>query len=335
MTTRLLTIISGQPLPNYIAINEIRPDVVHCIYTPQHGGMKKRFEDLKEVVQRNIPDVRFEAHPIDNAYDSKGVWDLTVNLLTQHNNEDDDWMLNRSAGTEQMRGPLVAAFDNFYDDTLRGFFVETDHHRISQMDENWTPTYHPFLHDIGIQDYFALHGQTVTIGGTPDNNFEQRLLSELQKLDFSEVMPDCKWMAKSEILAQYDTLATYKYQLFTFEVKQIENATTTDLLDKFKDSEFVYDAKTRNFVHKDKNKVLVHDIEKLAYTRAIFGGPRGKAYWLMNGSFQPSASIQERMKRLNINSLIGGYTVAKELIKDPNKYGLPPLKRKTSKSQPI
>ena len=127
MTTRLLTIISGQPLPNYIAINEIRPDVVHCIYTPQHGGMKKRFEDLKEVVQRNIPDVRFEAHPIDNAYDSKGVWDLTVNLLTQHNNEDDDWMLNRSAGTEQMRGPLVAAFDNFYDDTLRGFFVETDH----------------------------------------------------------------------------------------------------------------------------------------------------------------------------------------------------------------
>ena len=328
MTTRLLTIISGAPLPNYIAINEIRPEVVHCIYTPKQGGMKKRMQDLQDVVQRNIPNVRFEEHPIDNAYDSKAVWDVTVDLLKLHNKVDDDWMLNRSAGTEQMRGPLVAAFDAFYDDTLRGFFVETDKNRISQMDENWSPTYHPFIHDIGVKDYFALHGQTITLGGAPDNNFEQRLLSELQKLDFFEVMPDCKWIANQETLAQYDTLGIYKYKLYTFEVKQIENVTTTALLDEFKDSDFVYDTKTRNIVYKDKNKVLVHDIEKLAYTRSIFGGPTGKAYWLMNGSFRPSLSIQERMKRLQIQSLIGGYTVAKELVKDPEKYSLPPLKPK-------
>ena len=331
MTTRMLTIISGAPLPNYIAINELVPDVVHCLYTPNHGGMKEKLKNLQTVVKRNLPDIRFEEHAIDNQYDSRGVYKTTVELLQKYQGQDEDWILNRSAGTEQMRSPLVAAFDAEYHDAMRGFFVETDANRISQIDENWDATHHPFTQDIRIEDYFALHGQKVKVDGTAQSSFEQRLLSEMQRLDFFDVRANCRWLGNNEPLAEYDALGIYKYKLFTFEVKQMEKTKTEDLVDEFRNSDFVYDKRTKEIKHKDKNKILVHDIEKLAYTRSIFGGPTGKAYWLMNGNFEPSDAIKERMRRLNIEYRIGGYTVAKQLADAPDKYGLPPIKEKPPK----
>lgn len=308
-TIRLLTIISGQPLPNYIAINEIRPDVVHCIYTPNHGGMAEKLNALQSVVNRNLPDIRFELHPVDDPLDPAAIWNLGVELLNQHNT--DRWLLNRTAGTEQMRMPLAAAFEEAFLEP-EAFFVETERHQITFIREGWVRDEYEFdKGGISVQDYFALHGQYVT-EGTLQEATEIHLFNELKRLAFDDLMPSCTWLRAGNILAEYDIAATHNYILYVFERKRLNlgNAYTRLSLE-------------------EQDKAVLHDIEKLAYTRAIFGGPFGKVYWLLSGGYVPKDSIKERMKVLKISYFEG--TAINDLANNAEQNGLPPLKPKAKK----
>lgn len=311
-TIRLLTIISGQPLPNYIAINEIRPDVVHCIYTPNHGGMAEKLKALQSVVSRNLPDIRFELHPVDDPLDAAAIWSLGFQLLTQH--DADRWLLNRTAGTEQMRMPLAAAFDKAFSEP-EAFFVETERHQITFIKNNWVRDEYGFdKGGISVQDYFALHGQYVS-EGTLQEATEIHLHNDLKRLAFDNLMPSCTWLRAGNMLAEFDIAATHNYKLYVFERKRLNlgNAYTRLSLE-------------------EQDKAVLHDIEKLAYTRAIFGGPFGKVYWLLSGGYLPKDSIKERMKVLGINFLEGNAIT--NLANNFEQFGLPPLKPKTNKTQP-
>lgn len=309
MTTRLLTIISGAPLPNYIAINEIQPDVVHCIYTPKQGGMSDKLQALQNVVKANHPDIQFVLHPVDDQYDPAAIWDIGFNLLMQH--DTDEWLLNRTTGTEQMRMPLAAAFEKAFPDP-KAFFVETEKNQITFIKKGWVRDEYAFEGGISVQDYFALHSQYVS-AGQPTNATEQHLYNDLQRLEFDDIAPSCSWIRAGNALAEYDIAATHNYRLYVFERKKLQQA----------------NAYTQT--QEEQDKAVLHDIEKLAYTRAIFGGPLGKVYWLLSGGYVPKGSIKERMKVLGINYVEG--TAINNLANNHAQNGLPPLKSKPPKDQ--
>lgn len=312
MTTRLLTIISGQPLPNYIAINEIRPDVVHCIYTPKHSGMADKLKALQSVVNCNLPDIQFELHPVDDPLDAAAIWDIGYKLLTQH--DTDRWLLNRTAGTEQMRMPLAAAFEKAFTEP-EAFFVETERNQITFIKKGWVRDEYEFdKGGISVQDYFALHGQYVS-EGTLKEQTEIHLHNELKRLAFDDVMPSCTWLRAGSNLAEYDIAATHNYKLYVFERKKLMLANSYTRL-----------------TLEEQDKAVLHDIEKLAYTRAIFGGPLGKVYWLLSGGYVPKDSIKERMKVLGIRYVEG--PAITNLASEFAQNGLPPLKPKAPKVTP-
>ena len=306
MTTRMLTIVSGAPLPNYIAINELDLHVVHCICTP---AMTKRLESLQKVVHRNHPNIQFQVHHLDDPFDSKSVWAIAYELLTTYSN--DDWLLNRTTGTEQMRAPLATAFEKAFSGSC-GFFVETEKGQIALINSAWVRQELKFQFGISVQDYFELHGQYVH-EGTLNERSEIHLHNDLKRLDFHDICPSCTWLgASNNTLAEWDIAATYNYQLYVFERKKLQhgNAHTLRTLE-------------------EQDAAVLHDIEKLAYTRAIFGGPFGKVYWLLSGNFVPKETIVERIKVLGINYLRGDAVV--QVANNWQINGLPPLKPKQPK----
>ena len=305
MKKRMLTVIGDSPMANYIAINELKFDVVHCIYTPHDADIKKRLESLQTVVRRNHPEIEFELHPQVDPYDSKETRDIAFKLLTEH--DSDDWWLNRTTGTEQMRAPLAAVFDKLSSEPW-AIYVETKKGQIALINSAWVREEYKFQNGISVQDYFELHGQYVH-EGTLNESTEIQLHNDLKRLDFHDICPSCTWHGASNYtLAEWDIAATYNYQLYVFERKKLQdgNAHTPQTL--------------------EQNAAVLHDIEKLAYTRAIFGGPFGKVYWLLSGSYDPKPSIKDRMQVLKINYIRG-----KEIVDVANnwkQHGLPPLKPK-------
>lgn len=314
MTRRLLTIISGAPLPNYIAINETtsRPDVAHCIFTPAQGGMDARLASLQQVATRNIPGTRFELHPVADPYDSAAVWQIAYDLLTRH--AGDEWFLNRTAGTEQMRAPLADAF-RLSGKESQSFCVETERNQITFSAAGWRRTSQPFAGSISVEDYFALHGQTVT-QKQPDqrNGAEADLVRQLEMLRFDCVAPNCVWSngINRMPMAEYDVAAIAGYRLHVFERKRMRDFSSV--------SNSELDAKARAVRQAQGNNAL-HDVEKLAYTRAIFGGPFGRVYWVLSGGYQIPETLRNRIPVLNVTLIDGERT--QHIASRPQDFGLP------------
>jgi hypothetical protein len=304
MTHRLLPVITGQPLVNYIAIAELQPDVVHCIYTPGHGEMEKRLQALKAAVARNLPDVQFELHSVEDPYDSAAVWQIAYELLV--GTDDSHWYLNRTAGTEQMRAPLAAAFEKA-GLSNQTFFVETEKGQITFARDAWRRESQAFEQGITVKDYFLLHGQEVE-PGNPVNATETQLFNDINRLQFDDVVASCKWIQNGRQLAEYDVAAVVNYRLHVFERKKLQMA-------------------NRYTQTRDEQDIAVrHDIEKLAYTRAIFGGPFGKVYWLLSGGYEPRESMVDRMHALSIHFIQGNELT--QLARSPETFGLPPRREK-------
>ena len=313
MTRRLLTIISGQPLPNYIALAETatRPDVVHCLYTPAQSGMAQRLEALQRLCQKHFPQVEFQPIAVDDAYDSSAVWKLGYKLLTDH--KSDQWLLNRTAGTEQMRAPLAEAFRLLGNQgDFRSFFVETEKSQTTFVDNAWLQKSEPFRGDISVGDYFSLHGHQPERKDQDFNNrAEHELHKALDKLAFHNLMPSCglKFRGGPQFDVAYDEAGTYQYRLLVFERKHwlLETFPRIGGLSKG--------------VKKSKEDGIQHDLEKLAYTRAIFGGPFGSVYWVLSGTYKWPAGLQARCEALGVR-LITGYDNL--LVKQQKSLGLPP-----------
>ncbi len=287
MARRMLTVITGQPLVNFIAINEpsTQPDVVHCLVTP---AMTERARALKEVASRLHPAVEFEEHEIASELDSAQAHEIGKNLLDKY--KIDEWVLNRTTGTEQLRAPLADLFD--MDDRRRSFFVETGKGRLAFPARNWSYAYHLFESGIQVKDYFALHGQTVT-AGREQHWTEGNMVEALKKLAFFDVLPYCTWIGADnpEPLAEYDCAATADYRLFLFERKDYKDP---------KDDPHLRDGQ-REAARKNKKSNIRHDIEKLTYSRLWFGGPFGKVFWVFSGSFPLSEVVLRKIDLLGVH----------------------------------
>jgi hypothetical protein len=137
----MLTIITGQPLPNFIPVNEAstRPEVLHCIHTPGKGGMDARLTGLQQVIARTHADIEIRRHPIDSAYDPNAVHELGKQILSEHTA--DEWTLNATAGTKLMSSPLERLF---HDNQRRVIYVDTEQGRLVEVSADWSLRPQPF-----------------------------------------------------------------------------------------------------------------------------------------------------------------------------------------------
>jgi len=307
---RLLTIITGQPLVNYIALAEpsTRPNVVHCIFTPNTGAMKERYAALKQVIGTNFSDIEFIDHPVSGSHKSREVWEIGSNLLKQFS--DDDWLLNRTVGTEQMRAPLAELF-RVSGANRRSFFVETERSNFAFSEDNWEYRMIPFQSGITVEDYFALHLVKLK-SGVATNSTEQSLIRAMRSLSFFDIQASCKWMSdEGNIHAEYDCAGTTDYRLYLWERKRLQKS----------DHKVGLTSEQKGWDTERKKYDIQHDIEKLAYSRAVFGGPFGRVYWVFTGQFPVSDALLKKASELGIRVVKG--ISDSELASRWKEFGLP------------
>ncbi len=301
MKTRLLTIVSGAPLPNFIAINELNPDYVHCIFTKNSVEMVTKKDKLIEVFKRIFPSVKFISIPVDNVSNSLDIANLVAKLLDQY--PEDHWLLNRTVGTEQMRAPLTAAFGERsnakraagLDNNFKEFFVDTVNNQLAFSLPKWAIDPKPFTKNIDVKTYFQLLGEIFNTNGTSTNTTEQALYNSLTKLSFNDVIASCKWVDNKTQIAEFDVVAIYQYQLYIFERKKLQHITVNKSINEGQ-------AKKEN---KRQSNDVKHDIEKLAYMRAIFAGHFGKVYWVFSGNYQVAQEHLSRINKLGLQFISG------------------------------
>lgn len=291
MTRRMLTIITGQPLPNYIAVNEpgTRPQVLHCIHTPGKGGMDARLAALQKVIERTHPGIEILPHPIASAYDPKAVHDLGVQILNQYST--DEWTLNATAGTKLMSSPLERLF---HERKRRVIYVDTEQGRLVEVSADWGLTPQRFEGGVDVQTYFELFGQRLS-SGQAGHWTEQVLMRQLRTLAFDDLAGSVRWVYAREgagdaVLAEYDAVATARYRLYVFERKHLSDPDRNPNIPQG----------ARRQVRDRFSESVRHDLEKLAYTRAIFGGPFGKVFWLFSGTFRVADEYVRRFEQLGV-----------------------------------
>jgi hypothetical protein len=287
----MLTIITGQPLPNYIPVNEpsTRPEVLHCIHTPGKGGMDARLAALKEVIARTHPGIEIRGHPIESAYDPKAVHELGEQILTDY--PADEWTLNATAGTKLMSSPLERLF---HERRRRVIYVDTEQGRLVEVSADWGLRPQPFQRGVDVQTYFELFGQRLRLGEA-QHWTEDVLMRQLKKLAFDDLAGSVSWVSSREgagdaALAEFDAVATARYRLYVFERKH--------LTDPEGNPNIPQGAKRQ--LRGKFSRAIQHDLEKLAYTRAIFGGPFGRVFWLFSGTFKVAEEYVRRFEQLGV-----------------------------------
>jgi hypothetical protein len=274
--------------------------------------MDARLEALKSVLAKHAPEVRVEAHEVVSAYEPASVHALGIKLLNAY--RQDEWSLNNTGGTKLMSSPLEQVFHHH---DHRVFYVDTEQARILYVGRDWQVESHPFERGVNVAAYFALFGQRVKFG-EPHHWTERTLFAQLRKLNFDDVAPSVRWIGSTEqqavstIVAEFDVVATSGYRLYVFERKHLSDPMQDDRIHEH----------ARRGVRAALIGNVRHDLEKLAYTRAVFGGPFGRVYWAFSGNLPLSPDLADRCARLGV-TLVRGKELER-LAESASSLGLPP-----------
>jgi hypothetical protein len=308
----MLTVMTGQPLVNYIAANEpaTRPHVLHCIVTPE---MDARYASLRDVLAVRHPTMEVVRHDVASALDSAAVHALATGLLATFRT--DEWLLNRTTGTEQLRAPLASLFEAGAAQNRQSFFVQTGKGNIAFARSDWTYDESAFSDAVSVQDYFSLIGMKVQFTGSV-NRVENELLAAMKKLRFDSIHGNCVWLNPRDggktAFAEYDCVATSGYRLFVFERKHYNKQSVAK-------GQVAHQVRART---KNMRDSILHDIEKLAYTRHLAGAAFAQVYWVFTGDFEVSDVVRQKAGELGIRMIEGQWGA--QMARFPQQLGLPP-----------
>jgi hypothetical protein len=120
-------------------------------------------------------------------------------------------------------------------------------------------------------------------------------MRQLEKLSFDDLAGSVSWVSSREgagdaALAEFDAVATARYRLCVFERKHLTDPEGNPNIPEG----------ARRQVRGKFSRAIQHDLEKLAYTRAIFGGPFGRVYWLFSGTFKVAEEYVRRFEQLGV-----------------------------------
>lgn len=305
---RMLCFISDMILPNFIPLNETaaKPDVLHAIFTPSEARMKKRLNDLETVVRAKFPNIKIEAVPISDAYDSAQIYRKCKEVVEA--NPNDDWSLNATGGTKLMSSP---ADEYFRDKNLAVYYVDTRKNCILQIAKDWSFAEIPFQNSIDVETFFALHGHKIKVE-TPRTPQETRVFEQLKQLDW-DVWTSVNWLRPDNDemqIAEYDIICIKDYKMSVFECKRLNiNRKLVEI-----------GRATQEELERVENDIL-NDLYKLSQAQKSFGGFFSKIYWIFNGQAKINRTNYERIKEFNIK-LIKGDEV-NQLIQKADEFGFP------------
>lgn len=209
--------------------------------------------------------------------------------------------------------------------------LSAETHRLNlEISPDWRVIEHKFTGTIDVHTYFGLYGRTVS-AGSPVSGQEGEVYRRLSKLDwqlwpsvsvFESTPPATKPDVKLNAMAEYDVIGISHYQLFAFECKKL--SVTEEAVKKGRIH--------RRALERTKDDILF-DLYKLSQIQHSFGGPFGKSYWVFSGDAELSEVNQARIKEFRI-TLIRGKEI-QEIDRTPDKFRLPPLKKKGSAARPV
>lgn len=307
---RMICIISGQPLPNFIPLNEpaTRPDALHAFFTKGDKMMERRWQHLKTVIKQSFPNMQLQGVSLKNAYDPHEIQQECFRVMRQH--LQDDWVLNATGGTKLMSAPAIEVFRELRQEI---FYVESERNRTLRLLADWRTEELPFQSSVDLTTYFALYGQEISVGESATGQ-EGNVVRQLQKLDW-QVWPSVTLLDQGQAINEYDAIGIRHYQLSAFECKNIAAPNKSQLT-----QQQFFDEIGK------KNDQIQMDLLKLFRLQQGFGGPFGKAYWVFSGSFRLGNAQEARIRDFRINTIRKGQI--NEISKTPEKFGLPLLKPK-------
>ena len=304
---RLLTIVSDQSLPNFIAVNEerTRPEALHVLYTPTASRMVERWRLLRGVLQARFPGLELHEHPVDNAYDMATLRTECTRLLDSAS--DAEWEINVTCGTKITSLCLGALCT---ERGLPALYVETPGRRTLRMrpDRGWMLEELPHTERVDLQTYFEIYGRRVTCG-KPRSGQEKAVFDQLGKLDWG-VWSSVELWAGQEKLAEYDAVAIDGYQVSFFECKRM-----------LKEKKGAGVKRPKPEARRRKQNVRL-DLLKLYQVREAFGGPFGRSYWVLSGGYELSEVDEQRIASFGIRLIRSGEI--QQLSRDPGRFNLPP-----------
>ncbi|MCI0392599.1 MAG: DUF1887 family CARF protein [Acidobacteria bacterium] len=314
---RMLCVISGQMLPNFIPLNEpaTRPEALHAIFTPGDPAMAQRWENLRRVVQRLFPQIELHGEPVANAYDPREIQQKCFSLLREHLN--DNWTLNATGGTKLMSAPAMEVFRTarLYEEGLGErrieiIYVETPKNNTLRLNHDWKVMPLPFESSIDIQTYFELYNQHIGFENNP-NLQERDLVGVLRRFDWRIWLGIQLLRGKQDEAAiySYDVLCLKHYQLYAFECKTIHRISESLTASEWK------------VVQELKKDQVQIDLLKLLALKERFGGPFGKIFWVFEGDYPLTLTDEQRMRDFGIRFIRQEELL--ELREQPHAFGLP------------
>jgi hypothetical protein len=295
---RMVSLISDQILPNFIPVNEpsTRPDVLHGIFTPSDGNMKRRWENLKAVITEKYPQTETDDVPISDAYNAREIQQRCEDLLEQY--PDDEWLLNATGGTKLMSAPASEVFHRNGRDV---YYVESFRNRMLKVEPNWEMTPISFTESLGVETYFRLYGREIAPGKSQSRQ-EKHVVKQLEQLDW-RVWPSVTLKHNEQSLVEYDAIGIRHYQCSAFECKKLSDWRGEAV----------------------KDEILI-DLLKLYQVQQLFGGPFGRSYWVFSGDHKLTDLEEERIRLFRIN-LIKGADINR-IASESARFDLPERKNR-------
>lgn len=213
---RMVCLVGGQVLPNFIPLNEAvtRPDVLHGIFTATDSRLMRRWNNLKAVIAELFPGMQTEDVPINDGYDAQAVQKQCEQLLADY--PQDDWSLNMTGGTKLMSAPAVEVFHR---NGRKVYYVESPQNRTLDIHPDWSVRPLMFEGTVDLKTYFQLHGWDVAVE-QPQTRQEQTVYRQLQMLHWA-VWPSVVLLNEGRRVNEYDAVGIHYYQCSFFECKRL------------------------------------------------------------------------------------------------------------------
>ncbi|GAB4336698.1 MAG: hypothetical protein Kow0037_18250 [Calditrichia bacterium] len=152
MPKTLISLVSRQPMPNYIGYRVIQPDRMAYLFTRQEH---QTLRNLQRVIR--LPSLQYEVE----AFDFLSVEGALQKLLADC--EGDEIILNITGGTKIM---ALAAFSVVRQVQGKIIYVNTDENSLVHLDSDRFQT-EPLKNVVDVPTYLALHGQNMIGSGKP------------------------------------------------------------------------------------------------------------------------------------------------------------------------
>jgi hypothetical protein len=183
----LINLIGGQPVPNYLAAQEIQPDKIFNIYSEASEKIMIRLNDLLKIDLINPP-LKV------NAFDFNQIYNSLIKFL---NEPEYEVIVNLTGGTKIMS---IAAFEAAKKFNLKSIYIDSENHLLYEFYKDIVKS-RELLKKINIKDYFYLHGFR--------NVRENKVNLSTGMNDFSKfVTSDFQFAAK--VLALTDMIVSFK-----------------------------------------------------------------------------------------------------------------------------